>query len=224
MSPITETIGAWAGIAQATFTVIAVILGGIFAWRRGFLFRYGQPHITIAHDITHRPVSDSYVHIEITAILRNTSRVKVEIRDGLFTIQQLAPATDDYVEALYGQAFVGQPIYKDMKWVLIDDIRLEWEPDALMVEPGQSIAVNLEYIVPRGIQSVTLTTFFCNVRVMGKIDSAVGPHDATRKKHLWLWERKGPRGWNHITTYDIIAPGRMVEPPAYRETPAPYRE
>ena len=86
MLSIADTIGVWAGIAQAGATVIAIMLGGLFAWRRGFIFRHEQPHVTILHEITHRRVSDSYVHIQLTATLQNSSRVKVEFRDALFTV------------------------------------------------------------------------------------------------------------------------------------------
>ena len=96
-----ERIRNGAIVGQAMATIIAIGLGGVFAWRRGYLFRYGQPHITIAHKITHRQVSPGYVQIELTATLFNTSRVKVDFRDALFVVQQLAPADDDYVSDLH---------------------------------------------------------------------------------------------------------------------------
>lgn len=43
---------------QAVATIIAIGLGGAFAWRRGYLFRLGQPYVTIDHTITHRRVSN----------------------------------------------------------------------------------------------------------------------------------------------------------------------
>ena len=61
------------------------------------VFRNLQPHLTISHEITHRVVSDSYVHISVTAVLHNSSRVKVEIEEGSFHLLRIAPVTDEEV-------------------------------------------------------------------------------------------------------------------------------
>lgn len=72
--------------AQAIVTALALVVGGWLAWRNKHLFRYGQPHLTIGHEISHRQVSPGYVQIGVTAVLHNSSRVKVEVLDGLFTV------------------------------------------------------------------------------------------------------------------------------------------
>ena len=59
------TICLEARIAQAVATVIAIVLGGITAWRQCFIFRLEQPHVTISHDITHRLIGHGYAHIEV---------------------------------------------------------------------------------------------------------------------------------------------------------------
>ena len=202
--PVPETLGTWAGIAQAIAAVIAIGLGGIFAWRRGLLFRYGQPHLTISHEVTHRTVSTGYAHIEITSILRNTSRVKVEIRDGLFTVQQIAPMPDYYVEDLYRQAFLARISYRDFQWPVLEDIRLEWEKDELIAEPGETLAITLEYVTPKGVESVLFTTQFYNMKVLGKMGENVAPREAAPRKLLRFWRRSGPKGWFRTTAYDII--------------------
>ena len=210
MTSLTETVGAWAGIAQAVATVIAIALGGIFAWRRGYLFRYGQPHVTVSHEITHRQVSDGYVHIDVTATLHNTSRVKVEIRDGLFTVQQVAPVSDAFAEELYSQTFIDQQHNGILQWLNLDETRLSWNKDDLIAEPGESVATTLEYMTPDFIESILVTTYFYNLRVMGKIDHAVDPRDAETKRRFWLWRRSGAKGWIRTTTHDIIDSNRQV--------------
>ena len=207
MTPLTETIGVWAGIAQAIFTIIAIFLGGIFAWRRGYFFRHGQPHVTIAHKITHRQISDSYVHIEVTAILRNTSLVKVEIRDGLFTIQQLAPFADAFAEELYAQTFIDQQHNGTLQWLNLNETRLSWNRDDLIAEPGESVAVTFEYIIPNFVASILITTYFYNLQVMGKIDINVDPRQAEPRKRFWPWQHSGAKGWIRTTAHDIILNG-----------------
>lgn len=202
---VADTFYLWVSIAQGVATIIAIILGGIFAWRRGFIFRHWQPHVTISHDVTHRQVSPENVHVEITAILYNSSQVKVEFHDGLFTIEQLAPVSDEYVEQLYGKTFVDKERYEAPEWHRLKEIRLEWKEDELIAEPGEKVAVTLEYIVPNYVESVLITTYFYNTRVMGKIPSAINPRDAQRKKQRWRpWRMSGPRGWIRTTAHDIV--------------------
>lgn len=193
-------------IGQAVATIIAIGLGGVFAWRRGYLFRHGQPHITIDHQITYRSVSPGYIHIEVTAILQNTSRVKVEIRDGLFIMQQLAPADDAYVSDLYRRAFADRDsrYYQPLEWAYLEEIPRVWNPDELIVEPGSSAAVTFEYVVSSEIRSVLITTHFYNTKVLGKIPADINPRDARNRRKWWFRRASGSKGWNRTTAYDII--------------------
>lgn len=202
---IGERTRNWAIVGQAAATIIAIGLGGIFAWRRGYLFRYGQPHITIAHEITHRQVSPGYMQIELTATLSNTSRVKVAFRDALFVVRQLAPADDDYVSNLHHRAFANiyPRYYQSLEWEYLEEIHRVWNRDELIVEPGASTAVAFEYILSNGIQAVSVTTHFYNMKVIGKIPDGVDPRNAENRKRLWVWRVSGVKGWNRTTAYDI---------------------
>ncbi len=201
---LADNVHLWVNIAQGVATVIAIVLGGIFAWRRGFIFRYEQPHVTISHDVTHREISHGYVHIEITATLYNSSRVKMEFHDGLFTVEQLAPLSQKNAERLFEELFK-KDLYEIPKWRLLRERRLEWGKDELIVEPGEKVTATFEHIVSNAVQSVLITTYFYNARVMGKIPAEINPRDATRKKQRWwLWRTSGPRGWIRTTAHDIV--------------------
>ena len=201
---LAKSFNLWAVAAQAAFTSAAIVVGGIFAWRRGYLFRIGQPHLTIAHDVTHRQVSPGYTHIEVTATLHNRSRVKVEIRNGLFTIQQIAPATDEDIEYVYSKVYNGNNEYGDLAWDVLDEIPRVWNKDELVAEPGESVTATFEYFVPNYVQSILLTTYFYNSRVMGTIDDLKCSRAAEKKRQLWFWEISGPRGWTRTTACDML--------------------
>ena len=200
----TGTVYVWARTAAAVATVVAVGLGGIFAWRRGIIFRHEQPHVTITHEITHRRISPEYVHLEIAVTLHNTSRVKTEFRDGLFSVEQLAPLTDEHVEKSFAKAFVYAEKYESPEWFLLKESRLEWGQDVLVVEPGEKAVETYEYIVPDYIESVIVSTHYCNVRVFGKIPVGTDPRYAERKSKLGFWQASGVTGWTKTTAHDIV--------------------
>ena len=83
---ITEFVNEWLAIIGALATTAAVVVGGILAWRNSQIFRAKAPHVVITHEISHRPVGSQYVHIFVTAVLHNTSRVHIEFLDGFASI------------------------------------------------------------------------------------------------------------------------------------------
>ena len=88
------------GVLQGYVTVVAIMAGGAFAIYRLRVFRTLEPHITVTQTVSHRVVSDSYVHIFVAAMLHNCSRVEVGIREATFALQMISPMTDFAVEIL----------------------------------------------------------------------------------------------------------------------------
>lgn len=206
-----DTFQFWTITIESVITIIAIVIAGIFAWRNGIIFRHRSPHINIAHDITHRFISPSYTHLIVTATLHNSSRVKVEFRDGLFILQKIAPLNDGEVTQLYAQsiddAVSANEESNDPQWETLDEIRNVWNKDELIVEPGSAATLTIEFIVPKTIQAVLITTYLCNTRVMGKIADAFADIDDAPKRKHWLlrWrEVEGTRGWTRTSAYDIV--------------------
>ena len=99
--PDTVLLGDLANVVLALVTVLAIIFGGLFAAVKFELFRDFEPHLTISHTINHRNIADSYVHLDVKVTLHNSSRVRVELREGFFLLQQITPVTG-------GADFLGQ--------------------------------------------------------------------------------------------------------------------
>ena len=195
----------WSRTAQALATIAAIVVGGILAWRNAHLFRSREPHVTISHQISHRYVGSEYVHLAVTTTLHNSSRVNVEFRDGAFTLQQIAPVSNEDIERLYAQVFVdGEQEY--LQWATLENTQRSWAEDEFVVEPGETETEIYEFIVSRDVDTVVITTYFYNSRVVGKIPAGTEPQDAPRRKgRLRRWrEVRGPLGWGRTTIYDIL--------------------
>ena len=91
---------------QAIVTAIAILTAAYFALFKLQIFRVFAPHLTISQKVSHRRVGESYIHIDVSVTLRNSSRVKIGLRKGLFLLQLISPLEDTEVETLYGQVFV----------------------------------------------------------------------------------------------------------------------
>ena len=202
---ITDRLKDGSAIAQAAATVVAIGVGGLFAWRNAQIFRARAPHVTISHEVSHRFVGTEYVHIAVTAILHNRSRVNIEFRDGLFIIQQIAPSLDEDVEELYASVFLDHE-HEDLQWPTLEQARRTWDEDELIVEPRESETETFEFIVSTDVESIVITSYFYNSRVLGKIPDDIELREAPRLRgKLRRWrEVRGPRGWSRTTVYDIL--------------------
>ena len=168
---------------QAIATVVLICVGGVFAYRRLQLFRTFEPHLTISHEVAHRFIGDSYTHIDVTATLRNSSKVQVELRDGFFVLLQISPSSDEEIEALYSQTYTDEEP-EDIQWPTLDRSRRSWDKGELIVEPGASHPETYEFILLKEVETVLIYTYFYDPRFS---------RDAT-----------SPRGWVATTVYDIV--------------------
>ena len=104
----TERVEELAGSVQSVVAIVAIVGGGAFAYYKLQIFRVFEPHLTISHEVSHRYIGDNYVHIAVTATLHNSSKVKMELRKGVFLLQQISPLSDEEIEPLYEQVFEDQ--------------------------------------------------------------------------------------------------------------------
>ena len=148
-------------IVQSVITVVAIVGGGVFAYYKLQIFRTFEPHLTISHEVSHRYIGDSYVHIAVTATLHNSSKVKMELRKGFFLLQQISPLSDEEVKSLHDQVFEDQE-YQHIQWPTLEEVEREFGKGELIVEPGESHPETFEFILPQWYDSIMVYTYFYN--------------------------------------------------------------
>lgn len=171
------------GIVQSVITSVAILVGGAFAIFKFQLFRDFEPHLSISQEVSHRFISEEYVHIAVTSTLNNNSRVRVELTSGFFRVQQILPVTDEEVERLYAQVFSDKE-YEDIQWPTLDEFQRTSTNNRLVIEPGESHQETCEFIMSSEVKSVLVYTYFYNSRHSSGSQSA--------------------EGWAATTVHDII--------------------
>ena len=156
-----DGFGESARTFQVIVTVVAIFIAAAFALLKLQIFRVFAPHLTISQRVSHRPVGESYIHIDVAATLQNNSKVKVDLIEGLFLLQKIAPMKDQEVESLYAQVFVDKEI-DDILWPVIDEVHRSWKEHALVIDPGESYQEACEFIVEATVKSVLVYTYFYN--------------------------------------------------------------
>ena len=151
---------AAATFVQALYTVAAIAIGGVFAWVKLQIFRDFDPHLTINQSVSHRRIGTKYVHLAVTAELKNSSKVSIEIRQALYRIQQISPLSDEEVEALYYEYSLGQDNENYILWPTYSEINNTWSSGSFVVEPGEIETEVYEFIVPNELERVLVYSSF----------------------------------------------------------------
>ena len=140
--------------------MIAIAIGGVFAYFKLDVFRELQPHLTITQEVSIRQVGDSYVLIWVDVVLSNGSKVAVEIRDATFWIQHVTPFSDEEVEDIYAEFLKNPDTEKYMPFPTLDGFNRKWAPDEFIIEPGETETDRYEFVVGREFKTVSVSCFF----------------------------------------------------------------
>ena len=173
-----------ASAAQSLVTIVAIIAGGVFAGIKLQAFRDFEPHVDVVHDVGFRVMNDAYIHLDVRATLHNSSKVKIEFRRALFSIQQVLPASDDSVRERHDEVFLTDR-YRDMQWPVLDWVEHQWDPAEVVVEPGERHSEVQEFIVQReSAETVKVITYFYDSRTANSENPDPPPnltplHDST---------------------------------------------
>lgn len=160
ISDNTNKIKTILGIIQSSITIIAIVITGIFAALRFQVFREFVPHLSISHEISHRRIGDSYIHIGVIVTLHNRSKVAMKIRKGEYLLQQIKPITDIEIESLDVQ----RPDTKNdyIEWPVLDEQERIWDGQGLTIDPGEFHQAVFESVIPLNIETVLVYSYFNN--------------------------------------------------------------
>ena len=123
------------------------------------------------------------MHLDITVTLYNSSKVSLALDEADFSVQQIAPVSDEEIEELYAQVFEDEDEIH-LQWLTLDEAHHDWDIGEMVVEPGESHQETYEFIVPSPVETVLVYTYFRNPQHSRSSRSA--------------------EGWGATTVYDTI--------------------
>ena len=171
--PPTDNLKRVVGITKDIVQIVAIVSASVWATYRFGLFRERIPRGSISHEVTHRPLTDSTIHVSVTVIFSNAGNVLWSFEptnQNLTTIQQVKPLTSDRLTVLEQQRSA-QPD-TPYQWTRIDERPLT---ASLEVEPSDTERVSYEFVIDNAIESILIYSHY------GGTD----------------------RGWDVTTIYDI---------------------
>jgi len=168
------------GILKDIFTVVAILVGGIWSYLLFVRKRQKFPRANISHKITHKPIDDNKVLLHLDVGISNAGDVLISIISGIVRLHQIVPAPDELLSTIRSG---NDPISEEKNeydWPLIAEREPKWEKRNFEIEPGETDHANFDFIIDNDIETIEIYTYLKN-----------------KKK------RFREIGWNLTTIYDL---------------------
>ncbi|MCK4225153.1 MAG: hypothetical protein KAX39_08220, partial [candidate division Zixibacteria bacterium] len=165
---------------QPIAIVIALILGGAWSYMLFIKNRQKFPRANITHKISHKPISNNKVLLNVAAEISNTGDVLLSLLAGTTRVQQVLPLLPEMLNTINeGKDPVSEET-TEIEWPLIKEKEKNWKKREFEIEPGEKDQIMYDFIIDYDIETVVVYSHFKNVK-------------------------KGSRniGWELTTVYDL---------------------
>ncbi len=191
LSNLVTWLGLHIGVIKDIFTVLAIIVGGIWTWMLFSTYRESYPRLSIEHRITHRRLSNEQILLIVDANTSNIGKRAVKPLVGWFEVDQILALTKEQLDKLkVGELHPLWPQVIPPTWFIGLDLRSERR-----LEPGESETQHQEVIVNSSLKAVRVYTFFAE-KPTGAPGGQMPPREAA-----------GSFGWDRYSVYDLQEPG-----------------
>lgn len=170
----------FADIVHSFFTVVGIVVGGIWTYMLFIKKRQRYPRAKTTHTITHKPLGHNLVLLHVAINISNPGEVLLRLVSGFTRVQQLLPPPPEFIAAIKkGEDPVRQ---KDTEypWPLVGERTWDWEKQPHEVEPGEDEEVHCDFVIPDTLRALEIYTYVKN--------------EAKPSREI---------GWNLTTIYDL---------------------
>ena len=115
-------------IVQSLFTVLAIVIGGIWTYLLFVRTRQRYPRLKITHQISHWAVNHEKAVLSLSVVISNIGNVLISIEPGTIEISQ-PPAEDELSNIPVGRHVVIWPEIIRFKTSDLEQLVYELEPD-----------------------------------------------------------------------------------------------
>ncbi len=173
-----------AGVLQSIATVIAFLLAGVWTYILFIRTRQKLPRANITHKISHRPISNTKVLLNVTVEISNTGNVLLSLLSGTTRVQQVLPLLPGMLHVINeGKDPVPEEDTK-IEWPLIIERESNWNEGIFEIEPGEKDQIVYDFAIDADIETIVVYSYYKNIK----------------KRHPDI-------GWGLTTVYDLNRKG-----------------
>ncbi len=180
----------WMSWAKELLTILAVIVGGIWAYLLFIRTRQKYPRLNLQTVVTVMRYSDSERLLRLGLKLENVGSVLAKLRMTDVYVQQLKPWPHAVLEEIRHMDSTAAETGEG-NWPLICERKLTFDKGKKEIEPGEKDEIWLDFIIEGDVEA-------------GLVYAHV--QNESKKRHRLLWRRQ--IGWNTTVTFTVQDDGR----------------
>ena len=147
-----------ASVAGATATMAGLTLAAFAGYYKFQLFREGKRHLTIDLQVSHRPITSLHTHVGATAVLKNTSKVVVPVKEIQWAMKAVAPYEAHDIDEKTKKFFDPcQDKWQEFGWDEVQHFTIH--RNTPIIEPGESDEITFDFIAPVELDAVAVSLF-----------------------------------------------------------------
>jgi hypothetical protein len=171
-----NTWNTWVEIVQGVVTILAIPIGGYWAYSRFVKRRQGWPSASTEHAVQVEQLSSSEKLVRLCVRIRNSGHVLLKCSKVTVWIQQVAPCSPENLEWIRGCLASSADGGTEAPWpMMMEEVSASLQQE---IEPGESDETYFDFMVPVGVRSIQIYSHIPN-------------------------ETKTGIEWNHTTMHDV---------------------
>lgn len=129
------------------------------------MHRRGEfPRANITHKIIDRRIEDDKIFLRVDVSIANVGDVLLQIEHGIVRVNQILPVPEDLLEAINASGGTDDFNDSETKWPNLVACEQDWIIEMFEIEPTETDEVNYDFVVPFGVKTVEVYTYFRNVK------------------------------------------------------------
>lgn len=155
---------------------VAIIVGGLWAYRLFVKNRKEFPYATIEHNIEYWYLEDGKIYLTMIVTVKNSGEVRLPLTSGIISVQQVLPLhshirwplreanEDNLKDGKVKNLFITEDRQAGMEidWPEIGYRSLVWPKGDIQLEPGESEELQFDFILENTIQTVKIVSYIEN--------------------------------------------------------------
>lgn len=151
-------------MAESVVMILAIILGGIWAYWNFEIRRQKHPRAKISYIIKHLPISDNKVLLHVKVHIENIGEILLEMESGFTRVYRILPISNDDMLLIETDEMKRCEKGKEIEWPEIDEIKIKYMKGDLEIEPNESDEVRFDFILNSEEQDIFVYSHFENIK------------------------------------------------------------
>ncbi|MCX6828323.1 MAG: hypothetical protein NT002_03460 [candidate division Zixibacteria bacterium] len=153
----------WTDILTNIAEIAALVIGGIWTYRRFIKKRAPYPKAVINHDISRVKLSEDKILIHIKTTFNNIGEILIQLRHRETWLQQITPLSEEITAGLETNNDSVHKNMSEIEWPLLDSHEIEWAEEEAELEPGELEYFHDDFIINAGVEVVMAYSHIKNV-------------------------------------------------------------